>query len=119
MWIRNGPYAFYLISSPFSRRRLAAALMYIDLTAMFFTFFDPLQSKIISRSELRYETDNARRVVDDTCGRQYVAGRYVDDIRRSFGPEQRNTVHVSVFFVMWNHSHSRAGVLSDVAALLT
>ncbi|CAH2067471.1 unnamed protein product, partial [Thlaspi arvense] len=78
------------------------------------------RSKIVSRSEPRTEGDYATRDVDNSCRRKYdvVAGGYIDDIRRCSGPEQRITVHVSPF-VMWNHSHTRAGLLSDVAALLS
>ncbi|KAL0665177.1 hypothetical protein Bca4012_102015 [Brassica carinata] len=73
-----------------------------------------------TRSEPKLETYYTTWDVDNSNRRKYDvdAGRYIDDIRRSSGSEQSITVVVSSF-VIWNHSDTRAGLLSDVVALLT
>ncbi|KAG2254398.1 hypothetical protein Bca52824_084534 [Brassica carinata] len=70
------------------------------------------------RSEPKLETYYTTWDVDNSNRRKYDvdAGRYIDDIRRSSGSEQSITVVVSSF-VIWNHSDTRAGLLSDVVAL--
>lgn len=105
------------------RRHVAEHLIYLLFFLIYLTqvfSFWPSQSKIISRSEPKLETYYTTWDVDNSNRRKYDvdAGRYIDDIRRSSGSEQSITVVVSSF-VIWNHSDTRAGLLSDVVALLT